>query len=293
MGGLTSRQIIEKIFEYDDYRVFMKDYFAARKKERDSFSLRNFTLKAGFKAHNFCSLVVNGKRNLSVSSIQKLLRAAGLRGRAATFFENLVHFNQATSLQDKEFFFQKIKKAGKAADFYQVNADQYFFYETWYYPVIRELMAIAPWNGDFARLAQMVRPPIHPTEAKDAVERLLATGMVKAGQNGSYSLNHEFVSSKNVPPLIKAKGRRDVLLKGIETVDSIEPAEKYAAYATVTMSEKLYIEARVLLDEMRERLLAMVAEDTDPDEVYEVVLQMFPVSSMRKRSGAAVKGGAE
>jgi hypothetical protein len=117
--------------------------------------------------------------------------------------------------------------------------------------------------------------------------------MVNIGANGAYSLNHEFVSSQSVPALIKAKGRRDVLLKGIETIDSIDPALKYAAYATVTMSRKLYGEVRGMLDEMRERLHAMVAEDGEPDDVYEVVFQMFPVSNIAKGAAGQKKGGRE
>jgi uncharacterized protein (TIGR02147 family) len=293
MNDLSSKQIIEKIFEYDDYRVFLRDFFQAKKRETSSFSQRNFTNKVGFKAHNFCTLVMNGSRNLSAGSIQKLIRGLGLRGKAATFFENLVYLNQSATLPDKEYFFQKIKRAGKTADFYQVNSEQYFFYEKWYYPVVRELMVASPWQGDFSELAKMVRPSIHPSEAKEAVARLLATGMVLQGPGGGYSLNHEFVSSKNVPPLIKEKARRDVLLKGIETIDTIEPSEKYAAYSTVTMSKKLYGEVRGMLDEVREKILALVAEDETPDEIYEVVFQVFPVSNMGKSAKAAEQGGLQ
>jgi uncharacterized protein (TIGR02147 family) len=293
MSIVSSKQIIEKIYEYDDYRVFLRDYFEIKKKESKSFSQRNFTNKIGFKAHNFCTLVINGDRNLSAASIQKLIRGLGLRGKSATFFENLVYLNQASTLADKEYFFQKIKRAGKTAEFYRVNKDQFFFYEKWYYPVLRELMVLSPWNGDYSLLAKMVRPPIHPSEAKEAVERIVATNMVSQGADGAYSLNHEFVSSENVPILIKEKARRDVLLKGIETIDSIEPSEKYAAYSTVTMSKKLYGEVRSMLDEVREKILSSVADDKKPDEIYEVVFQVFPVSNMTKDTVPSQKGGME
>jgi hypothetical protein len=98
--------------------------------------------------------------------------------------------------------------------------------------------------------------------------------------HGNYALNNEFVTSERVPEFIKKKARRDVLLKGIETIDTITPSEKYAAYSTVTMSKGLYEQAREILDETRERILSLVAQDKAPDEVYEVVLQVFPVSKM-------------
>jgi uncharacterized protein (TIGR02147 family) len=111
--------------------------------------------------------------------------------------------------------------------------------------------------------------------------------MVKKGADGAYSLTNEFVTSAKVPDFIKKKARRDVLLKGIETVDTVEPHEKYAAYSTVTMSRELYGEVREILDETRQKILTLVAEDGTPDEVYEVVLQVFPVSDMRRCSSTA------
>ncbi len=46
------------------------------------------------------------------------------------------------------------------------------------------------------------------------------------------------------------------------------------------MSKKLFNEIKVLFDKARVEALDAVAEDSDPDEIYEMVLQLFPVSQM-------------
>ncbi|MFC1476464.1 TIGR02147 family protein, partial [Fibrobacterota bacterium] len=212
------------------------------------------------------------------------------KGKAASFFENLVFLNQAKTLSDKEHYFQKIKKIGRKTDFYKLNKDQFFFYEKWFYPVIRELMVHADWEGNYSKLAKMVRPSITPLEAKEAVELLLNSGIVKRESSGAYTLSHTFVTSENVPIYIKKKSRRDVLLRGVEAIENVEPSEKYAAYSTVTMSKKLYNEVRDMLDEIREKILSRVADDSTPDEIYEVVLQVFPVSKMKKNIKKPLRG---
>ena len=216
----------------------------------------------------------------------------GLKGKAGTYFENLVYLNQAKTLDEKEHYFQRAKKIGKKTKFYQLHKDQFFFYEKWYYPVVRELVKLAVWNEDYSVLAKSVRPPISPSEAKEAVELLLNTGMVEKDKNDIYALSNEFVTSEQVPEFIKKKARRDVLLKGIETIDTIMPSEKYAAYSTITMSKGLYQEVRELLDDTREKILSLVAEDKTPDEVYEVVLQVFPVSKIMGRKGFPRSGNS-
>lgn len=294
MAAETTKQILQRIFEYDDYRLFLKDYFRVKKLEVPFFSQRYFAKKSGFNAHNFCTLVIQGRRNLAIDSIQKIIKGIGLKGRSATFFENLVYLNQAGTLADKEHYFQRVKKAGRKTEFYQMNKEQFFFYEKWYYPVIRELMVLADWKDDYSVLSKMVRPPIAPSEAREAADLLLNTGMVKKDENGRYALSDEFVTSARVPEFIKKKARRDVLLKGIETIDTITPSEKYAAYSTVTMSRSLYEEVRGILDDARAQILSLVAEDKKPDDVYEVVFQVFPVSDMkRKRTKAAGGDGNE
>jgi uncharacterized protein (TIGR02147 family) len=280
MTEKDSKQVIESIFEYDNYRLFLQDYFKAKKREKSSFSHRYFSRKAGFNAHNFCTLVIAGKRNLSMDSIQKIIKGMGLKGKTATYFESLVYLNQATTLEDKDYYFKRLKQTGKKTRFYQLHKEQFFFYEKWYYPVIRELLTMKDWGGDFTALAKAVRPPISGQEAREAVELLQTTGMVKKDATGGYSLTNEFVTSAQVPEFIKKKARRDVLLKGIETIDTIAPHEKHAAYATVTMSKELYEEVRGILDETRQKILSLVAEDGAAHEVYEVVFQVFPVSSV-------------
>lgn len=258
----------------------MDDYFKAKKSEKASFSQRYFTNKAGFNAHNFCTLVLQGKRNLSTDSIQKIIKAIGLKGKASTYFEHLVYLNQAKSSEDKEFYFQRLKKARKRSQFYQLHKEQFFFYENWYFPVIRELLAIYDWKGDFEMLAKAVRPPISPQEARKAVELLESSGMICKDDSGRFYLTDKFVTSDRVPILIKKRARRDVLLKGIETIDTIDPRQKYAAYSTVTMSKRLYEEVRCILDDTRQKILSLVDEDDTADEVYEVIFQVFPVSNL-------------
>jgi uncharacterized protein (TIGR02147 family) len=290
MTDKDSKKIIQSIFEYDNYRIFLQDYFESEKREKPSFSQRYFAKKAGFNAHNFCTLVLLGKRNLSMDSIQKIIKGIGLKGKAATYFENLVYLNQATTLEDKDYYFKRLKQTGKKTQFYQVHKNQFFFYEKWYYPVIRELLTMKDWNGDFAALAKAVRPSISALEAKESVELLESTGLVKKDATGVYSLTDEFVTSAHVPEFLKKKARRDVLLKGIETIDTIEPHEKYAAYSTVTMSKGLFEEARGILDETRLKILSLVAEDGAADEVYEVVFQVFPVSHVCHENKKALPG---
>src|ERR1700722_999673 len=94
----------KSIFEYDNYRDFLRDYYLSAKAENKNFSFRYFSRIAGYKSSNFLNLVMKGKSNISLESIGKLTEAMKLNKEESVFFRNLVHFNQSDNSEDKQTF---------------------------------------------------------------------------------------------------------------------------------------------------------------------------------------------
>jgi hypothetical protein len=78
-------------------------YYEYKKKTSRAFSLRYFAEKSGISSHAHLKLTMDGSRNITNVTINKLIRGIGLENRRAAYFENLVFFNQATSDVDKNF----------------------------------------------------------------------------------------------------------------------------------------------------------------------------------------------
>jgi len=125
-NGVIMKEIIEKIFEYDNYRAFLKDYFSLMKKKKAFFTLKYFAKKAGFNSASFCMYVIDGRRNLSYKSIPKMIKGLELRGKRATYFENLVLMNQATSIEERERYYSTIEKLRKSTKYYKINKKHSF-----------------------------------------------------------------------------------------------------------------------------------------------------------------------
>jgi uncharacterized protein (TIGR02147 family) len=274
------KEIIANIFSYDNYRLFLRDYFEARKRESPYFSYRMFARRAGFSAHNFCGYVVSGARNISVRSTDKIIHAIGLKRKAATYFTNLVLYNQASTMRERDQYFERIVHLKPTAHLNNVEKQQWVFYEKWYYPVIRELAVISDWDGDYAKLGSMTRPEISSRKARDAIEKLTEIGMLEKTETGAYRLVTPNVSSRNVPAHIKRCARRDVLLHGIEAAETLPPNQRYTAYTTMTATKVDCERIKQVLDEAREKIIEIVSgEEVESDqEVYQLVLQLFPAS---------------
>jgi len=286
--------ITEHIFEYDNYRFFLRDYFVQQKKLRDIFSHRYFARRAGFASSSFCAHVIEGKRNLTDESLRKMMKGLGLSGRAATYFETLVKFNQARTVEERERFFGRLERLRKSTEFYKVNEKQFTYFEEWYYPVIRELAVYADWGGDFQKLGSLVRPAITPEKAKKAVSTLVELGFLKQTEHGSYEQTSEVVSVEKLPSVLTRKTRRDLIRRAIEAMETLPLDQRQITGCTVAMSEEDYNEIVGQLEEIRKRILETAMDSPSVDRVYQFNFQAFPLSRDLggARRGRRKDGGA-
>ena len=98
--------------------------------------------------------------------------AIGHNAREAEYFENLVFFNEARSMEERTAHYQRMiaccdSRASK------VDADCFEYYSHWYYSAIRALVSHAGFNGDYKKLATALDPPIKIAEARKAVTILI------------------------------------------------------------------------------------------------------------------------
>ena len=271
-------RVVDRIYEYDDYRQFLRDFFEEQKQLKSFFSHRYFAQHAGFSSHSFCAYIMEGKRNLSISSIRKMKKGLGLDAKRGQFFESLVLFNQAETEAEREEYFKQIQRIRKSVDFCRIRDDQRTFYDHWYYPVVREVAFYGKWDGDWAKLAKLVRPAITPEQAKEAVETLLAIGMLRRQEDGSIVQAAPVITSERLGGDVIKNVRSEFYRRGADASNGIPKDERHLAWSILAMSEATFREAAQLLDETRKRILVMALEDPAVDRVFDLNMQLFPLS---------------
>lgn len=272
---------IDKLFEYDNYRTFLEEYYSYMKKKKAAFTLKYFANKAGLNSASFCMYIIDGRRNLSYRTIPRFIQALELKGKRATYFENLVLMNQSVTIEDRERYATVLAKLRKTTKYFSLKKRQHAYFEEWYYPVIRELAAFAAWDGDFARLAKMVRPPITPDKAKKAVELLMDIGLLRRDDDGKYHQVDVAIDAEGLPLYLIKKARKDFLMKGIEASENISPQERHISCSTVALSTENFQRASQLMTEFHKELAEMAEADQGlaNNSVFQVNLEAFPLSA--------------
>ena len=279
---MAEKQEHRKIFEYLDYREFLRDYYQSKKAANPAFSLRAFSDKIGFKAKDFISRVMQGDKNLSTQSIQKIVTGLKFGKREASFFEELVWFNQAETMDEKNSWFQKMQNELKIVRFtegqHQLAFYQYQVYSHWRHLVVRSLIGMYGFHGDFTSLAKSVHPTITIEEAKESVELLEKCNLVKKNEDGSYELVNKDITTGDRTSKIALRGfHQHCLALGAESIDRDPPTMRNISGLTLGISQAGYEKIVERMSAFRKEIAQIANEDKDADKVYQMQLLLFPI----------------
>jgi uncharacterized protein (TIGR02147 family) len=278
MNEPIKNQAVQKIFEYDDYRKFLGDFFSEQKRISEIFSNRYFAMKAGFKSSSYILSVIKGRFNLTHSTLQKTISAMGINGTAAQFFENLVFYNQAKEFEVREKYLKNLEEIRKRTNFYKLEKRQYEYIKAWYFLVLREVAALSDWKDDYKKLARMIRPQISTEDARAATEIMLEIGLLKRDESGRYHQNSASLNLEGVPKYLLTNLKKELILRGADAVMVMDKTERFAAFSTLTMSKECFEFASEVLEDARRKIIGKSLNDTDPEKVYEMNVLLFPVS---------------
>lgn len=273
---------LEHLFDYDDFRKFLQDYFEEQKKMRAVFSHRFFAAKAGFSSSSYCLNVIRGRFNLTPKSIEKLAKAMDFEPLQKAYFEALVQYNQANQVAERENAWEQIVQIRKQIEFTHITTREQAYFSQWYYPILRELAITDNWQGDYMKLARMVEPQITTEEAREGVKNLLEWGLIREVPASDGSVHFEesaqMLDASRIPPMALRKIRREYVQHAIGAVESKPKQERFAAFTTLAMSESSYNYAVEVLEEARKKIIARAANDTNVERVYEMMVVAFPMS---------------
>ncbi len=266
------------IYKYNDYRRFLADYYNEKKKTSRAFSYRSFAAKADIKSPVFLKEVINGNRNLTPQTIEKFIVALGLENRESIFFRTLVRFNQAKTADEKQEFYAVLLSMNDYVQEHRLTADQYRYFETWYTPVIRELITLAPFDGDFSKIGAKVIPAISAVQVREAVKLLEKIGLLEKTDFGYVQTEQSITGGTDLMNLIRRKHNSSMIERAVHANTTISPEERYVSGITMGVSKSCYDSLVAEIQQFRERVKTIVSGDRGSDRVYQFNVQLFPLS---------------
>lgn len=269
------------VFQYLDYRAFLRAYYAAEKERRPAFSHRFFSRLAGLRSPNFLKLVMDGERNLGPDTVPKFAHAIGLTGEAAAFFADLVTFTQAESVADKNRAFERISASRRFRGARRIEGDLFKYLSHWYYPAVRELAAREDFQENPRWIAARLRPKIAPADAQQALSLLLSLGLLVRDEATGRVVRGEptITTEHEVRSLAVGNFHRQMLERASQSIEIVPPAQRDLAALTVCVSPSTASAVKERIHKFREEITQLCDADGSAQVVYQLNVQWFPLSA--------------
>ncbi len=270
------------IFEYNDYRRYLKDYYDHQHQQHKYFSYRYISINTGIDASYFVK-VLNSKAHLSDKVLPKVIEFLKLNKREKDYFLILVQFNKSKHQEQIKGYLEKLISFREPIAKVLVSETHEFF-SKWYYCAVREWINIQPFSGDYSELAARLCPPISAHEAKNAIQLLEKLNLIKK-QGRQYQITDRFISTGAawVSPSIRLF-QKHMLELGVESLERFPKEARDISTVTVSISWECFRTMKKRLEEVRKEFLEMAKDDETPQEVFQFNFQVFPMTRASRNS---------
>lgn len=265
------------VFAYHDYRVFLADFYAAKKPQ--GFSYRAFSAAAGLGAPNYLQLVITGKRNLSLEMTATFAATCGLSREATRYFAALVAFNQATGAEERNAHYGELVSFSRYRRAHQLALAEAAYHSTWYLPAVRELALSPHFQNDPEWIAKALVPNISAEQAKQALETLLALGLVHVDEQGQLKQRSSVVSTGALPAGLHLRNyHAEMMRQATAAMETFPVAQRDLTALTMCVSADAFERIKNRLAELRREIIDICETDVATTQVLQLNLQLFPLS---------------
>ena len=271
------------IFEYFDYRLFLRDYYDVRKADERNFSYRWFAQRAGFNSSGLYSSIVRGKVNLTDNTIPKFAAAMKLEPNEEAYFRLMVDYTHASTAQARQEIFdqmvplmpEKIRRA---------KLDQREYYSDWRYTAVHQALAVCDVRDDFAELGSLFDPPMTPDEAKRAVELLASLGLAKRGPTGRWeTTTATLLGGAEVGVAAIRAYQASLIEQGKLALERIPKERRHVSTTTVSVSPEGKERILRKLAETQREIFEIAKSDVGETEVCQLNFQFFPLTRSKTK----------
>lgn len=277
----TKTKVHYQVYNYLDYRQYLKDLVKELKVKRPDFTMRTFSEAAGFGSPSYLKMVMDGQRKLTEASIEKFAIALDITGREKEYFVTLVRYNQCVDPDEKKKLFEALNDLRPRKTLTSLEKHQIKFLTHDYYSCIREMVLLDDFQEDAKWIAARCVPRISPAEAREALESLVTLKLLTRESDGRLRQSEDVVGTQAETEVVEAFNFHDaVLTKARNALSRTKQEDRHYEALTIPVNPEL---AKIISQKIA-KVLEEVLDEVNTggqkyQEVYQLSVQFFPATT--------------
>lgn len=282
-----------EISNYMDYRKFLADFYIYRRRltQRDlrPYSYGMFAAAANIKSPHYLKLIIDGRRNLSEDMIAKFARALGFKSEAFGEFRLLVLYGQATDPATRNYWLKELNefRVERKLRSGEIDPRQWEKLPNWVGWILYALLDQKSVDFDVEKLKQTLRGKASGDEIESALRTLQAMGVAifdEATKTWSKT-NKPVEAPDDIPVALVRKLQSQLMYLGLESLFQDAANEREFGSLTMALTHQEFEDLRFQLRKVRKQVHkdnTIARMNSRGDRVYQLNLQLFPVSDAKK-----------
>ncbi|EKD51410.1 MAG: hypothetical protein ACD_62C00260G0002 [uncultured bacterium] len=290
LASLFEHDIMEcsmTVFDFTDYREFLRAYYEEQKKKYPFFSYRYFARLADIGGQSYLQMIMSGKRNLSAKTVQKFIKAIKLKKKDAQYFETLVLFNQTKKEDERELYLDRLLCLKPAKKISQLQQDRYLYFTNKNLVILREMVSLPHFEEDPEWISRSLNGAITPKEVVRIIELLIKLDLIKRNDEGKLVLSSGSVKTpQDVESLEAYQYYRSIFNDAKEAILTVPFDKREVDSLTIPISDKHIPKIKEIIQTSLEEIVKLVNSEKEPfDDVYQINTIFYPVTKTGKKEG--------
>jgi uncharacterized protein (TIGR02147 family) len=256
---------------YDIPRLLQERLRAAMRRN-PRFSLRSFAKQLGID-HSTLSQILRGRRRISARALEAIGRRMGLSEEALRAYAD-----SSRKKTDSKKLPEKIRSFHFDLDTFQLLSD-------WHHYAILELIQIQGFKTDSRWIAKTLG--IAMEDVNIALQRLLRLGLLAMSGRDRWmdqSGDAEFHSAALTEAACNQMNQ-ELHALAVEAIQRIPSEHRVHRQMVVALDSRRLPRLKMMADEFMKELRALASESNAKDDVYQLEISFFPVTTLKKTKG--------
>lgn len=265
------------IFDYLDYRDYLRDWFAERKSAAPWYSYKLFGDGVGLDQSQVYR-ILQKQLHVSATARPRFLVYLELTGAAAEYFEVMADMDRSRKESERRRLFAVLQTM-RGSQSSTLADSQYGLYEEWYIPVVRALLGILEISDQYDFLARSVNPPIRVEEARHAVEVLRRLRLVSRDRQGIWRLNGKSLSTGSWYDSATVRRYQAQTFRLVEEAVERLPKElRDVNVVNMAVDASAFQDCVAILAEARRQMRDRIERVENPDRIMRLATGFVPVA---------------
>jgi uncharacterized protein (TIGR02147 family) len=200
-----------------------------------------------------------------------------------------VKFGQAKSDADKKAAYTEMKEIASAHKVRVLEGESVSFYESWKYPVLRELAPMMP-GAKPLEVAKACGGAFSAEEVRNALAFLTRAKFLKKTADDVYEqVDRSLQMSVAAMPVLVREMHKEMADFAKEAIEKYPIDERNFTGITMGIDDEDYAEILKELETCRKRIISIATAKKGGNRVYRLNMQMFPLTEKIQNNETSLK----